>query len=76
MAESHHHDAVVHAHEHTHVTHYQRPGEDVTHLIARHSHEHNHPALSHSHEPHEDIDKEHSREGHVHDHAHPGTSPG
>jgi len=58
MAESHQHDAVVHAHDHMHVTHYHRPGEDLTHLIASHSHEHNHPALSHSHEPHEDMDKD------------------
>ena len=64
MAESHQHDAVVHAHDHMHVTHYHRPGEDLTHLVA-----------SHSHEPHEDMDKEHLREGHVHDHAHPSASP-
>ena len=47
MAESHNHDAVVHAHDHVHVTHYYRKGEDLTHLMATHSHEHNHSALSH-----------------------------
>jgi hypothetical protein len=76
IGETHDHDAVVHEHRHIHVTHYHRPGEDVTHLVAEHDHEHNHPALSHQHEPHEDPDKEHLREAHVHDHARPETSPG
>jgi hypothetical protein len=75
MEQSHDHGDVVHGHEHTHVSHYRRPEEDVTHLIATHEHEHNHPALSHSHEPHEDAEKEHLREAHIHDHASPARSP-
>jgi hypothetical protein len=76
MPEAHDHEAVVHGHEHIHVTHYQRPGEDVTHLVASHGHEHNHPEISHDHEPHEEPDKEHPREAHIHDHARPDVSPG
>lgn len=76
MAKSHHHDDVVHAHEHLHVIHYRRPEEEVTHLVATHDHEHNHPAVSHTHESHEDPEKEHQREGHIHDHASPAASPG
>jgi hypothetical protein len=75
LPDTHDHQAIVHEHEHTHVTHYDRPGEETTHMVARHAHEHNHPALSHDHEPHEDPDKEHLRESHVHDHARPDASP-
>jgi hypothetical protein len=76
MAERHDHEAVVHDQEHVHITHYDRPQEDVTHLVSTHAHEHNHPALSHEHDPHEDPDKEHLREAHIHDHARPDESPG
>jgi len=31
-----------HQHEHTHVTHYLRHGEEWAHLTANHDHEHNH----------------------------------
>ena len=64
-----------HGHEHVHVTHYVRPGEEASHLPASHDHEHNHPALAHAHDPHDDPDKEHAREAHVHDHAQPTESP-
>ena len=73
--QNHDHEAVVHDHEHFHVTHYSRPGEDITHMEATHAHDHNHPAVSHEHEQHEDPEKEHQREGHIHDHARPEESP-
>ncbi len=75
MAKEHKHDETVHVHEHRHVTHYLRPGEEWAHLTATHRHQHNHPAQAHTHEPHEDAAKEHPREAHVHDHAHPVESP-
>jgi catechol 2,3-dioxygenase-like lactoylglutathione lyase family enzyme len=75
MSDMHDHPAVEHGHEHMHVTHYHRPEEDVSHLVASHTHGHNHPAVSHDHEPHEDADKEHLREAHIHDHARPDESP-
>jgi hypothetical protein len=74
MAKPHKHGNVVHAHDHFHVTHYGRPGENVTHLAASHRHQHNHPALSHEHEAHKNQAKEHQREGHIHDHAEPVRS--
>ena len=76
MAQEHRHDEQVHGHEHFHVTHYLRPGEDWAHLTASHTHEHNHPEVTHDHPQHEDPEKEHTREGHVHDHAEPARSPG
>jgi hypothetical protein len=74
-AEQHSHEAQVHQHEHTHVTHYLRHGEEWAHLTANHDHEHNHAPLTHSHQPHEDPAKEHQREAHVHDHEQPARSP-
>jgi hypothetical protein len=76
VQEEHEHEALVHEQEHIHMTHYERPGEDVVHLTARHTHEHNHPAVTHSHEAHRDPYREHLRSAHVHDHAHPETSTG
>ena len=75
VAEQHSHDAQVHDHEHSHVTHYLRGGEQVEHMTSAHSHEHNHAAVSHAHEPHEDPQQEHTREAHIHDHAAPADSP-
>ena len=74
--QKHSHEAVVHGHEHIHVTHYARHGEETTHLEAVHEHEHNHPALDHTHEAHEDQEKEHPREAHIHDHESSADSPG
>ena len=71
----HDHDAQLHEHEHAHVTHYQRAGEDVSHLTATHSQEHNRPGLTHANEAHEGMDKEHGREAHIHDRAQPAQSP-
>jgi hypothetical protein len=75
MGEQHDHDAEVHGHEHSHVTHYLDDGKEWTHLTATHQHGHNHAAVSHSHEPHEDPAKEHGREAHIHDHEEPTSSP-
>ena len=75
----HPHEAVVHAHEHPHVTHNRREGADELvgeweHLTAVHAHEHNHTAITHSHLPHENAEHEHLGEAHVHDHSHPAVS--
>ncbi len=74
--EGHTHDAMVHNHEHLHVTHYLHAGARGTleHLLANHRHEHNHAAVTHAHLPHEDEAREHRREAHIHDHAHPAQS--
>lgn len=69
---SHDHSAVVHRHDHVHVTHYSHAGaRGVEHLTSTHAHEHNHSAVEHAHIPHEDLGHEHRREAHIHDHAHP-----
>jgi hypothetical protein len=75
----HSHEAVVHTHEHPHVTHNRREGADELlgeweHLTALHTHEHNHAALTHSHLPHENAEHEHLGEAHIHDHSHPSVS--
>ena len=74
-AEPHRHDALVHDHEHAHVTHYLVQGEQWAHLTATHTHDHNHAPLTHAHMPHRDQEKEHGREAHVHDHEQPAESP-
>jgi hypothetical protein len=75
----HPHDATVHEHEHSHVTHNRREGPDEImgeweHLTALHGHEHNHSAIAHRHLAHEDAQHEHLGEAHIHDHGHPTTS--
>jgi len=70
----HKHEETVHAHEHRHVTHYLRPGEEWVHMTASHRHQHNHAELSHAHESHRQAGKEHEREAHIHDHAAPARS--
>jgi hypothetical protein len=74
-AEQHSHEALVHDHEHAHVTHYLVQGEQWTHLTATHAHEHNHAPVAHAHNPHKDEQKEHLQEGHIHDHEQPAQSP-
>jgi hypothetical protein len=70
--EEHHHDAMVHDHEHWHVTHNYRPmSGGFEHLSWKHSHEHDHAAMTHAHWPHEDFDAEHAGEAHDHDHGEP-----
>lgn len=71
--ENHTHPAIVHSHDHIHMTHHARHGAggEVEHLTSDHTHDHNHPALEHAHTPHENPDREHEHEAHIHDHAHP-----
>lgn len=71
--QEHTHDAVVHAHDHYHVTHH-RDGALGTfeHRAHYHSHEHNHAPLLHAHShASEDEEEEHGKEAHVHDHEAP-----
>ncbi|HXV92771.1 MAG TPA: hypothetical protein VD813_05695 [Pseudonocardia sp.] len=70
--DEHTHEATVHDHEHWHVTHHWKDGEQTfEHLASRHSHEHDHASITHAHAPHEDVDHEHAGEAHVHDHDTP-----
>ena len=75
----HSHEAIVHDHEHPHMTHNRREGPDELvgeweHLTALHTHEHNHATITHSHLPHENAEHEHLGEAHIHDHSHPSVS--
>ncbi|HLB23291.1 MAG TPA: hypothetical protein VJP07_04300 [Dehalococcoidia bacterium] len=72
--EAHPHSAIIHRHEHTHVTHYAHPRAVVEHLLSSHRHEHNHSRIEHAHPPHENVPREHLHEAHIHDHAHPAES--
>lgn len=70
--DQHTHEAMVHQHEHWHVTHnWSETAGTFEHLAARHSHEHDHASLTHAHVPHVDFDTEHAGEAHVHDHDQP-----
>ncbi|HVM20875.1 MAG TPA: hypothetical protein VM307_13020 [Egibacteraceae bacterium] len=70
--ESHTHDAVVHSHEHWHVTHnFNAQAQTFVHLASQHTHEHDHAALEHAHFPHQDFESEHRGEAHDHYHADP-----
>ncbi|HUZ00624.1 MAG TPA: hypothetical protein VMU89_09745 [Thermomicrobiaceae bacterium] len=76
---THTHPAIVHSHDHYHVTHHHTGGllGEFEHRTYWHTHEHDHSALTHSHDyTHEDEDEHHAKEAHVHDHAHPSQSPG
>lgn len=71
---AHKHDAMVHTHEHVHITHHAKGGSaQIEHLVSTHSHEHNHAAVDHSHAPHRNVEQEHSHEAHIHNHEHPAT---
>lgn len=70
--EEHQHDAMVHDHEHWHVTHnFRRMTGGFEHLSWKHRHEHDHAAVTHAHFPHEDFEREHHDEAHDHDHREP-----
>lgn len=74
------HNAVVHTHDHYHVSHHHRSGVGATvgdfeHRSFWHTHEHNHNALLHSHDYSRDEEGEHAKEAHIHDHADPAESP-
>jgi hypothetical protein len=81
----HEHDALVHDHQHWHVTHnWDEAKQTFEHLAARHAHVHDHASMTHAHVPHRDFDSEHASEAHLHDHDEPvdttagaarGTSP-
>ena len=73
LEREHTHPAVVHTHDHYHVTHYAAEVEGaVLHRVAWHTHEHNHAILTHSHDySREDEERHHAREVHVHDHSMP-----
>ena len=83
--QAHDHEALVHEHEHWHVTHnWNEEHQGFEHLAARHSHEHDHASVTHTHLPHQDFASEHAGEAHIHDHDEPvnpaggaarGTSP-
>lgn len=70
--EDHAHEALVHGHEHQHVTHNlnERTG-GFDHLSSSHTHDHDHAAVTHAHFPHRDFAHEHGYEAHDHDHGEP-----
>ncbi len=78
-APEHTHLAIMHAHDHYHVTHHHKSGiigEGWDHRTFWHTHEHNHNELAHTHDfAHEDEIAEHGKESHTHDHAAPTQSP-
>lgn len=76
--EPHHtHPAVVHSHDHYHVSHHHRSGMagvvgEFEHRAYWHTHIHDHAQLTHSHDyNHADEEEHHGREAHIHDHAAP-----
>lgn len=74
--EKHDHEALVHEHEHWHVTHnWSENARTFEHLAAHHAHKHDHAALTHAHVPHQDFESEHRGEAHVHDHDQPVDTP-
>jgi len=78
---AHSHPAVVHSHDHYHVSHHHRGTvsgafAEWEHRTFWHTHEHNHALLIHGHDyEHGDEDAHHAREAHVHDHTDPSHSP-
>jgi hypothetical protein len=77
--EPHHtHEAVMHAHDHYHVSHHHMHGlmGEWEHRTYWHTHEHNHSELTHGHDYRQsDEDLGHAKEAHIHDHAAPADSP-
>jgi hypothetical protein len=68
--ESHAHEALVHAHDHYHVTHnFNARVGGFDHLSSEHEHDHDHAETKHSHYPHQDFEHEHRYEAHDHDHG-------
>jgi hypothetical protein len=68
--EQHDHEALIHAHEHPHVTHnFNDRTAGFDHLSSAHEHEHDHAKVSHSHFAHRDFESEHRGEAHDHDHG-------
>ena len=75
----HSHPAVVHAHDHYHVSHHHTGGimGEFQHRTTYHEHEHNHAALVHAHKNRSQEDEaiDHEETAHTHDHDAP-TTPG
>ena len=74
----HSHPAVVHAHDHYHVSHHHTGGimGEFTHRTSSHQHEHNHGPLVHAHKSRNEEDEalDHEETAHTHDHDAP-TGP-
>jgi hypothetical protein len=75
MADTHSHGVQVHRHEHTHVTHYLRHGQQWEQMDTSHVHEHHHAAVSHAHEPPPGPRQGAWREAHIYDREQPAESP-
>jgi hypothetical protein len=76
--QEHAHEAIVHTHDHYHVTHVHRsdaePGQEFEHRAHYHVHEHDHAPYVHAHAyPTSDEGIEHAKTAHIHDHAAPVT---
>lgn len=76
LTQEHQHDALVHTHDHYHVSHVHRsdaePGDEFRHRAHYHVHEHNHAPYVHGHAyPVADEGIEHAKIAHVHDHDEP-----
>lgn len=70
----HRHEAMVHTHDHYHVSHHHGGGllGSWEHRTFWHTHEHNHNAMMHSHDYSEQDERDqHGKEAHIHDHSAP-----
>lgn len=74
-AQEHSHPALVHTHDHYHVTHHHTGGVlgEFEHRTRYHLHEHNHAPLVHGHDGQtvEDERADHESTAHTHDHDAP-----
>jgi hypothetical protein len=75
VANQHSHDAVVHTHDHYHVTHHHSDGAlgEFEHRSHYHLHEHNHALLVHALRNRSETDEQADHDGtaHIHDHGAP-----
>lgn len=71
----HSHSALLHTHDHYHVTHHHKGGllGEFEHRTRYHLHEHNHAPLVHAHESQNKDDEraDHDSTAHTHDHEAP-----
>jgi len=69
------HPAVIHTHDHYHVSHHHTGGMlgEFEHRSHYHSHEHNHAPIDHAHEDRSEDEErqEHDGMAHTHDHGSP-----
>jgi hypothetical protein len=72
--QEHVHEAIVHGHDHYHVSHHHTGGPlgEFEHRARYHAHQHDHGQLvhGHKHDP-EQEEQDHGKEAHVHDHTNP-----